>query len=583
MGTATVNLLFSLVVIAVVIMAVIFLVRGSRELEKPEEDCFEQDYLVRRVKGMINEIINQDIALLNLNESESKKREEQKKILKNAMRSCAYGGQGEKNYLKDYIMELLERKLGITEDTIDLCMPFEYPEKLTAQDMFDIMLYMKSKEDYKTAFYRLAEENGWLQPKEDCEGYHYIVTKEDVRTAFFSKMPYLCYADRLQIVAYRIYSHFGHGVIDMLRDNAIDGIAGGQSGLAAESYDYREVLKNKTHENQKYAYDSVWVQLKGLWIHLDFMSFQSVRELERVTRALIQYDAPYELTRNRPKIFTDMKDGSRVTAMRPPLSETWTFFVRKFESAPIGLENCYHGRNVNKLIGYLKLLVKGGVHIAITGSMGSGKTTLLKELIRYINPTYNIRTSETMFELNVRKVLPDRNIVPFRETDAVTMEELIDSLKKTDASCILLGEVSTEQLAYLSTQLAKITEQQILTCHPTSTEGLVSYFRQALMNKGSFTSEKLATDEVVRSINIDIHTCKDTGTGLRYIEYINEILPGGKIRTLLCFKEGGYEVRALPGEELMKRILGKLRMKEKQEFLELLAVDDGDKSYMEAA
>ena len=565
MSTTLVNSVMVFSVLIIVISAITILILGNSELVKQDEDCFELTYLVNQVRDMINEIINQDITMLNLNVTESEKREKQKKILKAAVRSCTYGGQGEKNYLKDYIKELLQRKLGITEDTIDLCLPFEYPEKLSSRDMFDIMMYVRSKEDYKTAFAALIQEHGWLLPKEDEEGCHYIITDDDIRRAYFSKMPYLSYSDRLEIVAYRIYSHFGHGVIDMLRDNAIDGIAGGQSGFAAEAYDYRDMLK-KGDEKKKYAYDSVWVQIKGIWIHMDFMSFKSARELERVTRALIQYDAPYELTRNRPKIFTDMKDGSRVTAMRPPLSETWTFFVRKFESAPMGLENCYSGEGVEKLICYLKLLVKGSLHIAITGSMGSGKTTLLKELIRYINPTYNIRTSETMFELNVRKVLPNRNIVPFRETDAVSMEELIDGLKKTDASCILLGEVSTEQLAYLSTQLSKITEQQILTCHPTSTEGLISYFRQALMNKGSFTSEKLATDEVVRSINIDIHTCKDTETGQRYIEYINEILPGGKIRQLLQFSAGRYEVISAPSDECTKKMLKRLRVQEQQDF-----------------
>jgi len=269
-----------------------------------------------------------------------------------------------------------------------------------------------------------------------------------------------------------------------------------------------------------------------------------------------------------------MKDGSRVVAMRPPLSETWTFFLRKFESGPKGLENCYVGAGSDRMIRYLRLLVKGGVHIAVTGAMGSGKTTLLKELIRYINPTYNIRTSETIFELNVRKILPNRNIVPFRETDTVPMEELIDGLKKTDASCILLGEVSTEQLAYLSTQLAKITEQQLLTCHPTSTEGLISYFRQALINRGSFHSEKLATEEVVNAINIDIHTCKDTETGRRYIEYVNEILPGGKVRKLIAFSEGCYQVLSAPSEELSSRIRKKLRIKEEKEWDELLAKVD---------
>ena len=427
MNTIIVDLLTILFLLAVITVVVLFLVFGTEE-KIQEEECFEPAVLACKVKDIINEIINQDIAALNLNETESRKREEQKKILKKAMRDCVYGGQGEKNYLKDYIKELLLNKLGVTEDTINLCLPFDCPEKMSPQDMFDIMMYMKSKTDYKNAFLQLAEENGWLCPKEDKAGFHYVVTEEDIRQAYLKKLLYLNYPDRVEILTYRIYTYFGHGVIDMLRDNAIDGIAGGQSGLAAEIYDYKDILKARDDFGKKrYAHDSVWIQVRGIWIHLDFLSFQSAQELERVTRALIKYDAPYELTRNRPKIFTDMKDGSRVTAMRPPLSETWTFFVRKFESAPRGLENSFSGEGSKQLVRYLQFLVKGSAHIAITGAMGSGKTTLLKELICHINPTYNIRTSETMFELNVRKMLPDRNIVPFRETETVSMEEVIDT------------------------------------------------------------------------------------------------------------------------------------------------------------
>lgn len=566
-----INLGMVFVLLLTVFITIIVLIYGVQESEKPKEICLKPEVLAKKVKEIIHEIINQDVAILNLNEAETKKREEQRKILKDVVRNCTHGGQGEKNYLKDYICDLLQRKLGVTEETIDESLPFDCPEKLSARDMFDIMMYIKSKKNYRTAFLALAEENAWLEPKEDDEGYHYIITEEDVKKAYLAKIPYLGYADKLEILACRIYGYFGHGVIDMLRDNSIDGIAGGQGGLATETYDYRKLLEgNDEKRKQCYAYDSIWVQLKGIWIHLDFMSFHSMQELERVTRALIQYDAPYELTRNRPKIFTDMKDGSRVTAMRPPLSETWTFFVRKFESAPRGLENSYNGTGADSLIRYLKFLVKGSAHIVITGAMGSGKTTLLKELIRYINPTYNIRTSETMFELNVRKMLPERNIVPFRETDAVSMEELLDGLKKTDASCILLGEVSTEQLAYLSTQLAKITEQQLMTCHPSSTEGVISYFRQALMNRGSFSNEELATEEVVRSIHIDIHTCKDTDTGNRYIEYINEILPRGRIRKLMRYHNGGYEFLATPSGQLTERLLKHMRSCEQSEFKEFL-------------
>lgn len=598
MGEVVVNFIIIAIILCVVILSLFFVFQGDAGTEKRSGyERYSVEQLAGKVKDVINENVNLDVASLGLSKSETRKREEQRKILKNAVRNCMCGGRGEKEYLMDYIKTLLQKRFGVGEENIDFSIRFGVPSQMSARELFDILMYLYSKEDYKTAFVRLANAHDWFVPDVREDGYHYVVTEEMLREAYDKEGPVLTYVDKLEVLAYRIYSYFGHGVIDMLRDNAIDGVAGGQSGLSEEAYDYREVLLEEDERAaRRYAYDSVWVQVSGVWMHLDFLSFGSTQELERVTRALIKYDAPYELTRNRPKIFTDMKDGSRVTAMRPPLSETWTFFLRKFESAPRGLENSYTDDGAADMNRYLQFLVKGSVHIAITGSMGSGKTTLLKELIRYINPTYNLRTAETMFELNVRKILPERNIVPFRETDSVAMEELIDGLRKSDASCILLGEVASEQLASLSTQLAKITAQQILTSHPNSTDELIAYFRQALMNRGSFANEKLAEEEVVRSLNIDIHTGKNTDTGHRYIEYVNEIVPVSDsndygenaeenrklyyerrtqrhvytVRELLRYEDGKYVLVNAPSPALVNHMLYKMRKEDRDAFLGFL-------------
>ena len=71
-----------------------------------------------------------------------------------------------------------------------------------------------------------------------------------LRKAYEKEGPVLSYVDKLEILSYRIYSYFGHGVIDMLRDNAIDGIGGGQSGLSEDAYDYRDVLQVEEEEKR---------------------------------------------------------------------------------------------------------------------------------------------------------------------------------------------------------------------------------------------------------------------------------------------------------------------------------------------
>ncbi len=61
-----------------------------------------------KVKELFNEIVNQNIADLNLTEGETKKREKQKVKLTNAIRSCAQGNIGEREYMIDYITDLLQ-------------------------------------------------------------------------------------------------------------------------------------------------------------------------------------------------------------------------------------------------------------------------------------------------------------------------------------------------------------------------------------------------------------------------------------------------------------------------------------------
>ena len=67
----------------------------------------------------------------------------------------------------------------------------------------------------------------------------------------------------------------------------------------------------------------------------------------------------------------------------------------------------------------MRWLIKGCKVIAITGEQGSGKSTLLKYLISFIDPTYTLRVQELIFELNLRKLYPKRNILSFRETQTV--------------------------------------------------------------------------------------------------------------------------------------------------------------------
>ena len=69
----------------------------------------------------------------------------------------------------------------------------------------------------------------------------------------------------------------------------------------------------------------------------------------------------------------EMKDGSRVVVVRPSMSETWAFFVRKFDVQRAALEQIVHGPGKENAIDLLKYLVKGARIISLTGEQGCRK------------------------------------------------------------------------------------------------------------------------------------------------------------------------------------------------------------------
>ncbi len=309
-----------------------------------------------------------------------------------------------------------------------------------------------------------------------------------------------------------------------------DGISGGVSGLpesflsqvAQTDGDYLEqVLENKVPR----ACDSIWIFFQGKSIRLAFLSFGNESELKRVCQNIYKYNNPGQLSDTNGYKINEMKDGSRVVVVRPSFSETWAFFVRKFDVKRATLEQIITAEGKDKAIELLKFLVKGARIISLTGEQGCGKTTMLMAMIENIYETMNIRVQEVAFELHLRKIYPTRNILSFRETETVSGQEGLDVQKKTDGSVNIIGEVATDPVAAWMIQAAQVASKFTLFTHHAKTfPNLVTALRNSMLRTGVFKDEKTAEEQVIQVLNFDIHLVKDF-RGRRYIERITECVP----------------------------------------------------------
>ena len=532
------NIVLILVVIAVAGYVIYYSIKKKKEapvetLLNVDDKTYTIGMMTEFVKRRLDEITKINLYDIGLSEEELKRRKNKKYELKKALKGCTYGDVNDKKYVKELIFDLLEKEYGVTEENISKAIPFDIPSLLTAQDKFDILLYAYKKEFGYEALTELIKKYnlGDLKYVEGETKPSYVITPEEITDIFEKENIVLTFSDKLSVVVQRIYQHYkGYSAIDEVRDMNIDGVSGGVSGLpesflsqvAQTDGDYlNQVVEHKVPR----ACDSIWIFFQGKSIRLAFLSFGTEAELKRVCQNIYKYNNPGQLSDTNGYKINEMKDGSRVVVVRPSFSETWAFFVRKFDVKRATLEQLVRDPGKEDAIELLKYLVKGARITAITGEQGSGKTTLLMGMIENIYETMNIRVQETAFELHLRKIYPTRNILSFRETDTISGQEGLDVQKKTDGSVNIIGEVATDPVASWMIQAAQVASKFTLFTHHAKTfPNLVTALRNSMLRTGVFTDEKTAEEQVVQVLNFDIHQVKDF-RGKRYIERITECIP----------------------------------------------------------
>lgn len=532
------NIILTLVVIILAGGGIAYFVKRNKNAEVEEEvqkdeKTYTLDEMRDYIKKRLDEITKVNLYDIGLSEEELKRRKNKKYALKKALKGCTYGDVNDKKYIKELIYDMLYNEYGVNETNVSKAIPFDVPSLLTAQDKFDIILYMYKSEFGYEAFAEIMKKYN-LDDLKYIEGESkpsYVITPEEIDDIYEKENFALTFQDKLNVVVQRIYQQYkGYSSIDEIRDMNIDGISGGVSGLpesflsqvAQTEGDY---LSQISEHKVPRACDSIWIMFHGKSIRLAFLSFGTEAELKRVCQNIYKFNNPGQLSDTNGYKINEMKDGSRVVVVRPSMSETWAFFVRKFDVKRATLEQIVKFPGKEDTIDLLKYLVKGARIISLTGEQGCGKTTMLMAMIENIYETMNLRITETAFELHLRKIYPTRNILSMRETETISGQACLDVQKKTDGSVNIIGEVATDPVASWMIQSAQVASKFTLFTHHAKTfPDLVTALRNSMLRAGVFKDERTAEEQVVSVLNFDIHLVKDF-RGRRYIERITECIP----------------------------------------------------------
>lgn len=571
------NIFLICLIVSVVVAVILRFILKKNYLHNDENilDKYDMNNVVESVKNAINQVLRTRPEDLNLDREQTEKIIKNKTKLRRAIREASIGDQGAKSYVKDYIAELLEKKLGINEITIENVIPFSNPSKLEKEERFEILHHVYKLRNGTKALEHIIKDYELDELRNDV----YEITEEDIRQIYSNEVKELNYDDKLDILCQRVFElAYGNGIIDEIKDG-VDGISGGVSGVPEEMIDYFE--EGAIDENIKYSYDSVWLMFNGKPIYMPCIGFGSKNELIRVCRNIHKYNVQKPLTQSNPHVEGDMKDGSRIVVARPPFADSWSFSIRKHnEGRTKKIHEIITDTNYEIPIQLLEFIVKGNRTFLITGNKGTGKTTLLRSIAAFIRKTYRLQIQESVYELGMRRVFPGKYIMTFRDTPTITGEEALEVGRKWESEVSLLGEIVSYRVANWLIQLSQVASLMTGgTHHAKTTKSLIMWFRDArLTGENALTSEKYAEQECAMCINVDVHLAINEGH--RYVERITEIIPvftkeqygdNYEIVDIMRFNEDkqSYELLNRFSEQAEKDMLNYFNAEEKKRYNEL--------------
>lgn len=519
----TVLIIASVLLIAVIMFALYMRAKG-KEVIVEEDDFGTIDKILEAVKQEMVEIIKEDYSL-GLSDAEFNALYKRKARINDALRNCVYGIDN----AKVIVIELIRGFIADNVPKSNVTEILGLSEGLEPSDhvKFEIMMYRFKKKYGKRALpewmdkYNFARERTATGAERERD-QSYFITIEDLYMAYDNEAIHLTIDEQIDVLAVLVYQMYkGFGIIDTLREMDINGFNMGTSG---------SILSNVTKQTDPTmkAISSVWVYYKGKYIHFRFMNFGHEDECKRIIQLLIRYGNPGPLTAKRGYLVNTMYDKSRILALRPPASEYWAIFIRKFglsDVSPRALVEKEWVKRADIPLQLMEFLIRGQITCACTGRQGSGKTTMMSSIIRFVDPRYTIRVLEMAPELYLRELYPTRNILSLQETTTVTAAELQDALKKSDAAVSIVGEVATDVIAARMIQMGMTASLfTIFSHHANTASDLVLTLRNSLVNAGGFNNMSTAERQVIEVVKCDIHL-DYTPDGKRFIERISEIVP----------------------------------------------------------
>jgi len=222
-----------------------------------------------------------------------------------------------------------------------------------------------------------------------------------------------------------------------------------------------------------------------------------------------------DISEEMPILDARLPDGSRVTAIFPPISINGTSVaIRKFQSKLYGPEDLVRiGTLTPELLLQLQTAVEIHQNILISGGTGTGKTTLLNALSNFIGAEERLVIIEDTSEIQIEKENLVRLEARRQQTKLpeVSIRDLLKATLRLRPDRIILGEVRGGEAFDLLQALNTGHSGSLSTIRASSAAEAVSRFATCVLMSGIDLPYRVIRRNIAESLNIIIQLKREPG------------------------------------------------------------------------
>jgi len=247
---------------------------------------------------------------------------------------------------------------------------------------------------------------------------------------------------------------------------------------------------------------------------------------------------------DRPYVLVDLPDGSRFTAIVPPLSRRGTAInIRRFARETLslqdladldtfaptekhdGIKETIFGDEVETLPPVARFLAEvaaaNRATVLVSGEFGSGKTTLMNAMSLFVPPHVQMAVVESFEELKVAHPHALRVVVPEGRPDFPSMDEVLNVvITRMRPDLLVIGEIVREEAPRFLDAI-NLGKRAWSTIHGNDARGALYRLETKSLTTG--LPHQAIREQIAAGVDLVVHLRKDPWTGRRYVGQVTAV------------------------------------------------------------